>query len=116
MTRPTIFIKVIQKSSTRSRSTVFRGPDLGTVGGAGITVIRVGYRTRNVEGAGIVVVGLQESIFDLVLDTMGFVGGFYIHKGHGGGLTATIPVIFVVTEDFHALDPTEPEMSKNKDN
>ena len=110
MTRPTIFIKVIQKSSTRSRSTVFRGPDLGTIGGAGITVIRVGYRTRNVEGAGIVVVGLQESIFDLVLDTMGFVGGFDIHKGHGGGLTATIPVIFVVTEDFHALDTTEPEM------
>lgn len=43
-----------------------------------------------------------------MLDTMGFVGGFDIHKGHGGGLTATIPVIFVVTEDFHALDPTEP--------
>jgi hypothetical protein len=39
---------------------------------------------------------------------MGFVGGFYIHKGHGGGLTAPIPVIFIVTEDLHTLNPTEP--------
>jgi len=43
-----------------------------------------------------------------VLDTVGLVGGLDVHKGHGGSFTAPVPVIFVVTEDFDALNPTEP--------
>ena len=82
MTRPTVFIKVIQtprESTARSRSTVLRGPDQGTVDGTGITVIEgpIGEGPRGhggygaaprAEGAGVVVVGLEESVFDLVLD------------------------------------------------
>ena len=82
MTRPTVFIKVIQtprESTARSGSTVLRGPDQGTVDGTGITVIEgpIGEGPRGhggygaapwAEGAGVVVVGLEEPVFDFVFD------------------------------------------------
>jgi len=36
---------------------------------------------------------------------MGIVGGLDVHKGHGCGLAI---LVSFVTEDFHALDPSEP--------
>ena len=46
-----------------------------------------------------------------MFDTMGLVGGLDVHKGHGCGLAI---LVSFVTEDFHALDPSEPAMKKNK--
>jgi len=119
MTRPTVFIKVPRESTARSRSTVLRGPDQRTVDGTGITVIegpigegprgRGGYGAApRAEGAGVVVVGLEEPVFDLVLDAVGLVGGLDVHEGHSGSLAPAVVVIFVVTEDLHTLDSTEP--------
>jgi len=42
---------------------------------------------------------------------MGLVGGLDVHKGHGCGLAI---LVSFVTEDFHALDPSEPAMIKIK--
>jgi hypothetical protein len=82
MTRPAVFIKVIktprESTAPRSGSTVLRGPDQGTVDGTGITVVEgpIGEGPRGhggygaapwAEGAGVVVVGLEEPVFDLVL-------------------------------------------------
>ena len=40
---------------------------------------------------------------------VGLVGGLDVHEGHGGSLAPAVVVIFVVTEDLHTLDSTEPE-------
>ena len=46
-----------------------------------------------------------------MFDAMGLVGGLDVHKGHGCGLAI---LVSFVTEDFHALDPSEPAMVKIK--
>ena len=66
---------------------------------------------RGPKGAGVVVVGLEKAVFDLVFDAVGLVGRLDVHEGHRGGLAAaSVPVIFVVPEDLHTLDSTEPEI------
>ena len=46
-----------------------------------------------------------------MFDAVGLVGGLDVHEGHRGGLAAaSVPVIFVVPEDLHTLDSTEPEI------
>ena len=49
-----------------------------------------------------------------MLNTVGLVGGLDVHEGHGGGPAgaSSIPIIFVMTEDFDALHSTEP-VNKN---
>ena len=39
---------------------------------------------------------------------VGLVGGLDVHEGHGGSLAPAVVIIFVVTEDLHTLDSTEP--------
>ena len=60
-------------------------------------------RKKNVKIKNILLAG------NLKVLPVGLVGGLDVHEGHGGSLAPAVVVIFVVTEDLHTLDSTEPE-------
>ena len=101
MTRPTIFTEITAgrtRAAPRARTRIL-GVDPGAVGGT-ITVGVEGV------GAGVVVVGLQQAVLELVLDGVRLVGGLDVHEGH----RSLAVLIFGVAEDLYALHSTKPEM------
>lgn len=110
MTRPTIFTEITaatisgyaaagsSPSAAPGSGPRVLGVDPGAVG----NTITVGVEG---EGAGVVVVGLQDPILELVLHAVGLVGGLDVHEGHRGLVTL---FILRVTQQFHALHSTKP--------
>ena len=115
VTRPTIIFHEITTSASAISAPGSRPQVLGVDPGAVCSTItvRVEAGGGRYEGAGVVVIGLEQPILDFVFDPVGFVGGLDVHKGHCCGLAI---LILVVAEDLHALDSTKSakEIRKNE--